>query len=410
MKKKTIIGGVVVLLLLISVVRLWANSNKPPVAQTYTVMEGPYEEVVSAIGYVDYEKEVIISTQVGGIIREVSSKVGDRIEIESLVIAIDDNEAKNIYEDLQTSLKLAQARLADYQSGYGNNKNNVALQRDVLVKESASLELSMAQLKDQIDKTQVLVNEGISPSSELEDLIERQALLEQSMKTTEARQKALANPNYTASELAASVEAAKDSIRRQEEDLEKYKIKAPISGIILESYVKEGELVGAGQNIMKIASDTRKFVVVAMDERYLPNISLDQEATLVSDQLKVKGRIEEIAPSINRETGTVDIKVEILENLEAFLQNMTLRVDLATVTFDKALMIPGNYLVEDNGLKVLIQNDAKQVEAVAVEVYNKNLPMVYVTSGLEKGMIILKPEGLEVGMAVELKTEGVDGP
>ncbi|MCF8020451.1 MAG: efflux RND transporter periplasmic adaptor subunit [Vallitaleaceae bacterium] len=410
MKKKTIIGGVVVLVLLVSALALWANSNRPPVVNTYTVLEGPYEEVVSAIGYVDYEKEVIVSTQVGGIIREVAHDAGDRVDREALLITIDDNEARSIYEDLQTSLRLAQARLNDYQSIYGNNRNNTALQKDVLVKESANLELSMSQLMDRIEETKILVDEGISPRSELEDLIEQQAQLAQSMKTTEARQKAIANPSYSASELAASVDAAKDSLQRQEEDLEKYIIESPIAGVLLESYVKEGELVGPGQNIMKIASDTRKFVVVAMDERYLSNITLDQEATLVTDQYRVKGRIEEIAPAINRETGTVDIKVEILENLEAFLQNMTLRVDLATVTFDNALVIPGQYLVEEDGLKVYVQNEDKQAIAIDVEVYNKNLPTVYVTSGLEKGMTILDPEGLEEGMTVELKAEGVDGP
>ena len=410
MNKKTIIGGVVVLLILVSGYSLWANNNKAPVVQTYTVIEGPYEEVVSAIGYVDYEKEVIVSTQVGGIIREVTREAGERVDSETLLLVIDDNEARNIYEDLQTTLKLAQARLADYQSGYGNTKNTVALQKDVFIKENANLELSMAQLKEQIEQTKILVDEGISPRAELEDLMEQQAQLAQSMKTIEAREKAIANPSYTASELAASVEAAKDSIRRQEEDLEKYNIKAPISGLILESYVKEGELVGPSQNIMKIALDARKFVIVAMDERYLSNISIGQEATLVSDSIRVKGKIEEIAPAINRETGTVDIKVEILENLEAFLQNMTVRVDLATVTFEEALTIPGNYLVDNNGLKVFIQNASNQVEAIDVEVYNKNLPTVYVTRGLEKGMMILEPEGLEEGMAVELKTEGVDGP
>ncbi|MDF1617453.1 efflux RND transporter periplasmic adaptor subunit [Petrocella sp. FN5] len=410
MKKKTIIASVVVLLILVSAYSLWANNNRPPVARTYTVLEGPYEEVVSALGYVDYEKEVIVSTQVGGIIREVAKKAGERVEIENRLISIDDNDAKNVYDNLQTSLKLAQARLADYQSGYGNNRNSVALQREVLGKERAGIELSMAQLMDQINQTEILVDEGISPRLELDKLLEQQALLDQSMKTVEARQRALADPSYTASELAASIEAAKDSIRRQEEDLEKYNIKAPISGIILETYVKEGELVGPGQNIMKIASDSRKFVVVALDERYLSSISVDQEALLVSDQLRAKGRIHEIAPSINRETGTVDIKVEILDNLEAFLQNMTIRVDLATVTFENALTIPGNYLVENGGLGVYIQNEAKQVEAVDIEVYNKNLPTVYVTNGLKKGMMILEPEGLEEGMAVELKTEGVDGP
>ena len=230
------------------------------------------------------------------------------------------------------------------------------------------------------------------------------------MKIAEAKRQAIADPNYTANQLVASVEEVKDSIRRQEEHMKKYDISAPISGVILEIYVKEGELAVSGQSIMKIASDTRKFVVVAIDEQYLPNIRIDQEAILVSNQLSVRGRIEEIAPTINRETGTVDIRVEILEKLEAFLQNMTIRVDIKTVKTENALVIPGNYLVEKDGLKVYIQNNDNKVEAVEVEVYNKNLPMVNVTTGLKKGMILLDPEGLEEGMSVELKTEGVDGP
>ncbi|PKM65782.1 MAG: hypothetical protein CVU95_14450 [Firmicutes bacterium HGW-Firmicutes-2] len=410
MKKKLIIGGTVGILVLVAAYTLWANNNQIPTVEAFIVEESMYQEVVSTIGYVAYEKEVVVSTQVGGILLSVFHEAGDRVDELTPLVSIDDNDAKNNYEDLQTSLKLAQARLADYQSGYGNNRNTIALQREVLNKESAGIEITKAQLQDQISKTTVLVEEGVSPRIELDNLLDQQAQLDQSIKTITARQEALADPGYTARELSASVEAAKDSIKRAEEDLEKYNIKSPISGVILERYVKEGELVGPGQNIMKIASDARKFVVVALDESYLPNINIGQEATLVTDLYKVKGRIEEIAPAINRETGTVDIKVEILENLEVFLQNMTLRVDLTPITFDKALVVPGNYLVENGGLKVYTLNEANQVEAIQVEVYNRNLPMVYITSGLKKGMTILNPDGFEAGMTVSKKAEGVEGP
>jgi multidrug efflux pump subunit AcrA (membrane-fusion protein) len=124
---------------------------------------------------------------------------------------------------------------------------------------------------------------------------------------------------------------------------------------------------------------------------------------------EMKGTIAEFSPQIDIETGTIEVKVEILEQKEAFIQNMSVRVDFSAVSFDEAIVIPDEYLVSNDGTSVYMINNENVVVEKEISVYNQNLPNVYVIEGLEKGDVILMPEDLKVGEEVEVVVKGEDG-
>ena len=373
--------------------------------------ESKYEEIISAIGYVEYDKEMTIRSEVGGIIKSMVYEESDRVNKGDVILTIDDTDARLIYDSLQLSVTLTEARLKDYKVNYNNAYSNVANQQDVYNQEKEALMVALRQLDDDINQTTTLVKKGVKSQTELDKLLDQKDSLKESLKTISVRQEASVLPSYTDEELNAAINAAKNNLLQQEKTLKKYTLTVPLSGIVLNSYVKEGELIKPNQDVIKVASDERKFVVVEIDEQYLNNIKIGDKAYLTSNQSsheKVLGEVVKIAPIVKLETGTIEIKIEILDHKELFLQNMTVRVDLPAISFEKAIIIPGDYIVEDNGLFVFMKNDSDLVVRKEIEVYNKNLPKVYVLSGLNLGDIILNPYNLSEGDKVQVKIEGDD--
>jgi HlyD family secretion protein len=411
MKKRIIVFLLIIISIGAAAYFIKAKNDAPILAEGITVEEGKYEEVISGIGYVEYEKEVVVRSEVGGKILTMPKTVSDRVEENELLMSIDDQDARLLYDDLAIAVELSKARLSDYKSAYYTSSSNVTKQEDIIVSEIEGLNLSLAQLENDIVNKTLLVNEGIVPQEELSILLENKDTLLQSIETLKVRQSAITKPSYTDKELSTAIEVAEKNRLQQEEALNKYQVISPIKGLIIESYAKEGELIQIGQDIMKIAADDKKYVIVDIDEKYLGDLKAGNEASLVLEQYPqevIKGVINKTAPLINKETGTIEVKVEVLDKKDYFLQNMTVRVDFSTVSFDNAILIPGSYLVDEEELKVFILNQDQIVEERKVMVYNQNVASVYVTSGLNQGDIVLNPKDLEAGMIVDATIKGAE--
>lgn len=406
MKKKLIfgIGTALVVAVAFTVAQITAVGGVN--VEGYVLTAGNYQEVVSGIGYVDYENNVSVSAQVGGIVESIPVEVGQRIETNAALLEIEDTEALQLYEDYETSLTLTEARLADYLVAYESQQTSINLQKSVFNQEIASTDLSIAQLTETLGKVQQLAAEGYASASELESYQNQIDLLNQTRTTLIARRNALVDPVYTDLELNAAIEAARANVAQQATTLEKYHIKSPMDGIVLETKVDVGELVQPGQQLFKIGQDSRKFVVVDIDEKYASSIQVGDGVNLLLDNGQtVLAEVHRIAPEIDLNTGTIEITVEILENLASFLQNMTVRADFTIVSFTDVVTIPATYLVEDNGLKVFVTNSEGEIVYRNVEVYNATLPTLYITDGLTVGETIYSPEQVDLGTKIELEEQ-----
>jgi RND family efflux transporter MFP subunit len=200
-------------------------------------------------------------------------------------------------------------------------------------------------------------------------------------------------------------------LRKQEEELKKYTVTSSIDGIVMESYFDEGESVNIGDSLFKIASDHKKYAVVDVDEKYLNSLSVGKAVT-VSSPLPAsqsdKGIISEISPEVDYETGTIQIKVEILDNKEQYVKNMTVKILITTAAVENALVIPQRYLQSDDGLFVMGIDSSNRTVKKPVSVYNTNVERVYITEGLSIGDLILDPAGLKEGITVSVALEGDD--
>lgn len=89
-------------------------------------------------------------------------------------------------------------------------------------------------------------------------------------------------------------------IRSIDNQLEKCRIKSPITGTVLVKYVQEGEMAVAGRPLMKVADLDHMYLRAYLTSEQLSQVSLGQEVTVIADyggnqQTEYAGKVTWIA-------------------------------------------------------------------------------------------------------------------
>lgn len=410
MKKKItiIVGGVGILML--SIIFL-LNNNKSVDAIGYEIVNTAYKDVISSVGIVEYDKQIQIKAEVSGTLLEVYKDVGDKILTGEQVAKIDNSEALITYEEIKINSALSKARYEDYMNSYYKNEESISDQKSLQVNEIASINLEQSQLNMKIVETKILVDEGILPLNDLSDLNEQMSMIKLKIESANTKLKSLRSPVLAVQEFKTSINAAFESIAKQELELNKYLINAPISGIIVEQLVEAGTFIQAGEVILEIASDSEKYAVVEIDEKYISKVSLGKEVQILIEAYPdeiVKGIVEIISPEVDKDSGTIRLKVRIIEKKELFLKNMAVKIEFVSEVYNNAIVIPGEYLINGENSSVFIKDDNGIAIKKEIVIYNKNASNIMVLEGLSAGDLIINPNNLEEGIKVKvvLSVEG----
>lgn len=112
--------------------------------------------------------------------------------------------------------------------------------------------------------------------------------------------------------------------QRQPDDLY-FGILSPLTGVIVKSYVAEGQFVKEGEKMFEIADFTKMWFMFSAAESDLPFLKVGQMVTLSTAQLpgeNFKGRLAFINPNLDEMTHTSMVRV-VLENPERRIKNNT---------------------------------------------------------------------------------------
>ena len=405
-----IIGGAGLVLVVVIVMML----TKTPRVDGLRVQTGTYEEVVAGVGYVAYDQKITLKSEVGGRVEVVTADEGDVLSAGDSVIQFDAEKAQLNLNSAKTSLALSKARYADFQTNYQSNLSNYSNQVAAKKKTLESEQTRYDALLDQIEDTKTLVTAGAAPQSELDDLLTQKTAKEATIAAMEKEIAAVNKPEQTVAEINASIDAAQVQVDQAQSKLSDYNIEMPFDGVILERFADPGDYVAAGQDLMTVGSSGKKHIEVALDESYLSRLSIGQVVTLIPSAYEGEtraGKIVKIAPVVDADTGTVKVTVSIEEDEALFLENMSVRVEIETLTQQDAVVIPNAYLVvKDSGAYAVYQVAANgSVEEKSVEVFSGETAQVWVKSGLEPGALLVMPSEAAPGDRVKVNEKGDEG-
>ncbi len=324
--RRIIVGGIalVVLLGIVTVTYRVLASTTPEVEVVRATAESGNAAgatVLSASGYVVAHHKISVNSKVTGRVAWIGVEKGDKVKEGQVLVRLEDEEFKALYEQARGAWESAKARLAEAEHG---SRPEEIQQADQNLAEARA---TAANDKVTLNRTHDLFAQGVVSKQNLDDA---QAKYDADRHRADSLQEA-----YSLSKLGprseeidrarADVDTAKGQMDYAKSQLDATVIRAPVSGTILERTAEKGELVtaqfasgaegGPRGSVVALAdlNDIQVELDIAQDD--FAKLSPHQEGIVTLDAFKdrsYKGEIAEMSPEANRQKATVQVKVQIL--------------------------------------------------------------------------------------------------
>ena len=375
---------IIVLLLAVgfALFRWWQG----PVVPSYTLSAMPLVQNVVATGRVATVSRAQVGSEISAVVLQRLVQEGDQVKPGDLLVVLKSDE-------LLAQVRQAELALTELASS----------RRPQAAAELASAKAQLEQASREAARRRN-AEAGILSREEVEQAVEAERVARNNYETARVKAGALA---------AGQVEEA--SLREQlavaQAQLAKTKIRAAVAGTVLTRDVEPGDLVQPGQTLFTIALTGNTEIRVPLDERNLPQLALQQNATVISDAYpdqSFPARINFIAPSIDPQRGTVEVRLTVNPVPDFLRQDMTVSVNVETAKRARALAIPNDALSSIKGDKavVLMVRDGK-IQRQQITLGLRGLAMSEVKTGLSEGDQVLADaeSSLEDGTRVRLKPQ-----
>jgi membrane fusion protein (multidrug efflux system) len=202
--------------------------------------------------------------------------------------------------------------------------------------------------------------------------------------------------------LRYDLEALEASFNLASLELDYTQIRAPISGVVSERYVKIGTTIRVGEPAFRVTSLDPLVAYLHVPEREYRRIGAGQPVGIDIDALageRIVAVVTRVSPVVDPETGTFKITIEINDAERRIKPGMFGRISIVYDRHEDVLQIPRSAIVEDMGNQtIFVVEDGKAVRRIVQTGYG-NEGLVEITAGLEEtdqvitvGQIGLKPD------------------
>lgn len=145
-------------------------------------------------------------------------------------------------------------------------------------------------------------------------------------------------------------------------ELEYATVRAPIDGMVSKRHVKTGNMVRTNDATFQITDFDPLWAVMHVPERELDKLRIGQPATLRLDALPARGFsgvVTLISPTVDPETGTFRVVVEVRDPSRTAKPGMFGRIRVQYDAREKALLIPKSAVIEeDDRTSVFVVQDS----------------------------------------------------
>ena len=362
-------SAVIMLLLILAagfaVFRWWQG----PLLSGYSINSMPLVQTVVATGRVVTVSRTQVGSEITGVVLKRLVQEGDRVTRGDLLLVLRSDE-------LTAQVRQAEAALNELMSST----------RPQASVDLANAQVQLAQASRELQRRRILAKNSVISKEELEQSEKAESLARNNVES--ARLKALALAPGKAEEIVL-----RERLFALQAQLAKTQVRSEVTGIVLTRNVEPGDLVQPGMTLFTIALDGNTEIRVPLDERNLPRLALQQNASVIADAYPDRpfpAQINFIAPSIDPERGTVEVRLTVDPVPDFLRQDMTVSVNIETDQRAHARVIPNDALsnVQGNKAIVLLLRDGK-IHRQTVTLGLRGLAMSEVVSGLQDGEQVL---------------------
>jgi HlyD family secretion protein len=340
-----------------------------PQVEGYVINAMPLVQTVVATGRVVTESRAQISSEITAVVLERRVEEGDAVLPGDILLVLR-------ADDIVAQRRQAETALTALSSST-RPQAEVALER---------AQTQLAQAERETARRRDLAARSLLSAEALEQAVQVESVARSAVEAARLTALALAPGNVEEQQL-------RERLAALQAQLDKTEVRAQVAGTVLTRAVEPGDLVQPGRVLFTIALAGGTEIHVPFDERNLARLALQQEAMAITDAYPDRpfpARISFIAPSIDPQRGTVEVRLAVDAVPDFLRQDMTVSVNVETGRREQALAVPNDALtdVQDDQARVLLLRDGR-VQGQVVTLGLRGLAMTEVLSGLSPGDAVL---------------------
>jgi len=333
-----LLWGLLVVVLAAVSLRWWLG----PQVQTESVQRHDLLQTLVASGRVETPHRVNIGAQITGTVARVPVSEGQVVQAGDVLVELVSTELQSVRRQARQAVTQAQNRL----------RQLTELQAPVVQQTLRQAQASLGTARASWERSLVLFEQGFIGQAALDESRKVWALADAQVL---AAQKQVTSSQVGGAEHSLAVGAVAEAQANAEGVGARAAyalIRAPASGQLIGRNVEVGDVVQAGKVLMTLSPEGAMQLVVQIDEKNLRLMALGQQALASADaypQQPFKAQVGYINPSINAQTGAVEVKLDVLEPQQTLKQDMTVSVDLMVARKPQTLALQAAHVHDIGG-------------------------------------------------------------
>lgn len=375
-----------------------------PSVHVDAVRKSAIVQSVVASGRVITPARVVLGSVLVGTVERLEAREGALVKSGQVLAVLRNDEQRAAVAQARAALAEAQARLAQLASQSG------PVAEESLHKAEAALRVARAEEL----RTRQLAEQGFFSQSRLDEA--QRALKGAQADHDAALAQAVANrPKGAEYALARSRrEQAQAALEVAEARLANTVIRAPADGMVLKRLVEAGDVVAQGRQMFELSVAGETQVSLLVDEKNLAFLRTGQAARVAADAWPgqpVEAEVFYIAPVVDAQRGTVEVRLRVRQEAAFLKQDMTVSAEIIAARKDSALVLPALGVRDAAGDApwVLVVREGRVVRQ-AVKLGLRGEGSLEVREGLSEGESVVPAGGTKVSEGQRVRANASPPP
>ncbi|MSO19086.1 MAG: efflux RND transporter periplasmic adaptor subunit [Acidobacteria bacterium] len=345
--------------------------DAPLAIQSLVVSTEPVRREVEIVGTLAGDQEVVVSSEVSGLVKVVRADLGDSVAQGQILIEMDATEYELAVARQRAALQevLAQLGMQNATAKIPELTGTSSVRRAVA---------EAADAKANFDRAQSLKTDGV--------------LSQAAYDSAEARERT-SQANYSAAlEQARNLVARVDNLRAQlglaEQDLANTRVKAPFAGTIRERLVEVGQYVREQTPLAAIASTNPLKLRADVPERFFPYVKAGADVRVSVEAYSGEtflGKITRLAGAVNPQSRTFSVEARVENGARRLRPGLFARAILDTDQVDPMMRVPATAVLSFYGVQKVYVVESGAIKEKVVELGDRYGDKIEIIKGLSPG-------------------------
>jgi HlyD family secretion protein len=385
------------LLLLFGVI--WLLRARGPLVDAAAVTRTDIEQHLVASGRVRVVNRVQLTAQAAGRVTQIAAREGQRVKPGDVLAQIDDREARAAVAETRAAVDQARGRVEQLRE----------VSAVVAGEEVREADANYTRAQSDFARTEALAKAGALTARDVEEARRALDVAAAAKTAAQTRQQGLRAEGPDARVAASALRESEARLASAEVRLAQTRVVAAQAGVILARKIEAGDIVRAGDTLFELAGDSQTEIVIEPDERNLAWLRVGQTGRASADAYpnqQFDALITYIAPAVDRQRGSIEVRLNVPDPPATLRPDMTVSVDLTVASKKQALTVPTSAIRDaatSSPWVPLVENGAIERRAVTLGITGEGASEI--ASGVSEGDVVALSgvRALEPGQRVRVR-------